>query len=904
MARLVGEGIEEYTTDQIKIRQQIAGSGFGDNTRSLDFLQIQNNRNAWLKLGSSVRILTSKQMLESIKKQPEYENLTLEELEATRTTGVDRLKAIGLDPQGRFMGKGLATEAVLFNSLSKLTPSTYNVDDKGVSTKATNGSYTPRSGVTTSTSVWNSSAYGLGGNQQGLVPPPGLIDAKIDALNRGSIRKATINIKAHNKFQFELIELLYIRLGYTMLLEWGWDKYIDNKTAKLQQMGNTLMEDVWFQDNNQDNFQTLIDDVESYRKLYYGNYDGFVGRVSNFSWDFDPDGTYNITLNLITVGDVIESLKVNLPKFEVDKDQIKLDLERYNKNELRERKGEKQNLTEESTIVTNAGNSTLAYSLFLDIINPSIEGVDKWKGGEKSNYYNLFAGEDTNLEEKYKEYNQKTNLTDTKYTPKEDYLNRDKYSYFLTLEELLSKIQQACIHSTTKKPVIELNNDVESNIMSAYPNQISLDPRICFVKPVFSDSISITKSMFEVNPENDKASGINVNYRSQRNLKQWFTIDECNNNCVYGKTMYIYLNYDFLSTCLSKSTKKGDVFLYKFLQNLCDGINSALGGISNLEPIIEDDYRVVIQDQNKIRGIETSQYADRFKDNKNVDFELFGYNIQNDTSNIIRKFNFETKITPDLASMISIGATSNGTSTKNYDATVFSNWNSGLKDQYQLDLTDPIEIPSDAILTGEDIIMLSASFAEASIDTYDGPDFGTGLQILPAIGVGAPVVRQPKASAFVESEAKGFTFKGTRNPWGNDLISFSSNNYHLWADYVQIAEKAKIVKKAEAEKERLLDKKYNDKYNSFSKDYIRYLIQGFGGKVNNEFEDRRLYYNINPDFIKAGKKAFKAYVDKIDNEIYNRYGVILFVFLMFLQYQILNLFVNLGFLNLFQLLKI
>ena len=77
MARLVGEGIEEYTTDQIKIRQQIAGSGFGDNTRSLDFLQIQNNRNAWLKLGSSVRILTSKQMLESIKKQPEYENLRI-----------------------------------------------------------------------------------------------------------------------------------------------------------------------------------------------------------------------------------------------------------------------------------------------------------------------------------------------------------------------------------------------------------------------------------------------------------------------------------------------------------------------------------------------------------------------------------------------------------------------------------------------------------------------------------------------------------------------------------------------------------------------------------------------------------------------------------------------------------
>ena len=871
MARLVGEGIEEYTTDQIKIRQQIAGSGFGDNTRSLDFLQIQNNRNAWLKLGSSVRILTAKQMLETIKKQPEYENLTLEELEDTRTTGVDRLKAIGLDSKGRFMGKGLATEAVLFNSLSKLTPSTYNVDDKEVSTKSTNGSYTPRSGVTTSTSVWNSSAYGLGGNQQGLVPPPGLIDAKIDALNRGSIRKATINIKAHNKFQFELIELLYIRLGYTMLLEWGWDKYINSQSVAIEKMGNTLMEDVWFQDNEGTNFQDLIKKVEYYRKLYNGNYDGFIGRVSNFSWDFDTDGTYNITLNLITVGDVIESLKVNLPKFEVSKEQIKLDLERYNDNNLRDRKKENQKLSEESTIVTNAGNSTLAYSLFLDIINPGNKGVTKWKGGIESNYFNLFAGEETTLQTR-KTYNTDNNTIKSEFPSEENFLDRDKYSYFLTLGELLSKIQQLCIHNTNSTPVIDLDNDVESNIMSAYPNQISLDPRICFVKPRFSNDISATTETGK-----DKATYINVGYPSQKDLKEWFNVDGCNTDCVYGKTMNIYVNYDFISTCLSKSTKKGEVFLYKFLQNLCDGINSALGNISNLEPIIEDDYKIVIQDQNKIRGIETSKYSDKFKEDDDVDFELFGYNIKNSTSNILRKFNFETKITPQLSSMISIGATANGTSTKNYDATAFSSWNSGLKDQYQLNLVDPKPISSDEILTNDDVLMLSKSFAEASIDTYAGIDGTTGLQIIPSLlsslipGSGT-IVRKPKESAFQSSTARDITFKGTRNPWGNDLVSYSSNNYNFWSDYVQKAEKNKIAKAAEIEKERLFDKKYTDKYNSFSADYVRYLIQGFGGKANTILETRHMYYDLNPDFINAGKKAFKAYVDKIDNEIYNRYG--------------------------------
>ena len=855
MARLVGEGIEKYTTDQIQIRQQIAGSGFGDSTRSVDFLQLQNNRNAWLKLGSSVRILTAKEMLDELRKQEEYKNLTLKEVEDSRTTGVDRLKDIGLDFKGRFMGKGLATEAVLFNSLSKVTSSTYGEDGK----KTTNGSYISRSGVTNTNSVWNTnSAYGLGGNNQGLVPPPGLIDAKIDALNRGSIRKATINIKAHNKFQFELIELLYIRLGYTMLLEWGWDKYINSQSIAIEKMGNTLMEDVWFQDNEGTNFQDLIKKVEYYRKLYSGNYDGFIGRVSNFSWDFDTDGTYNITLNLITVGDVIESLKVNLPKFEVSKEQIQLDLKRYNNSDIRDRKNEDQKLSEESTIVTNAGNSTLAYSLFLDIINPGNTGVTKWKGGIESNYFNLFAGEETTLQTSIK-YNADNNTLKSEFPSEENFLDRDKYSYFLTLGELLSKIQQLCVHNTNSTPVIDLDNDVESNIMSAYPNQISLDPRICFVKPRFSNNISATTETGK-----DKATYINVGYPSQKDLKEWFNVDECNTDCVYGKTMNIYVNYDFISTCLSKSTKKGEVFLYKFLQNLCDGINSALGNISNLEPIIEDDYKIVIQDQNKIRGIETSQYSDKFKEDGDVDFELFGYNIKNSTSNILRKFNFETKITPQLASMISIGATANGTSTKNYDATAFSSWNSGLKDQYQLNLVDPIPISSDEILTKDDVLMLSKSFAEASIDTYVGNDVITIS--------GVPIIRTPKESAFQPSSAKGFTFMGTRNPWGNDLVSFSVNNYNFWGDYVQKAEKNKIAKAAEIEKERLFDKKYTDKYNSFSADYVRYLIQGFGGKANTILETRHMYYDLNPDFINAGKKAFKAYVDKIDNEIYSRYG--------------------------------
>ena len=44
-----------------------------------------------------------------------------------------------------------------------------------------------------------------------------------------------------------------------------------------------------------------------------GNYDGLLAKVVNFSWSFSQDGSYDIELSLISLGDVVESLKMNIP---------------------------------------------------------------------------------------------------------------------------------------------------------------------------------------------------------------------------------------------------------------------------------------------------------------------------------------------------------------------------------------------------------------------------------------------------------------------------------------------------------------------------------------------------------------------------------------------------------------
>ena len=159
-------------------------------------------------------------------------------------------------------------------------------------------------------------------------------------------------------------------------------------------------------------------------------------------------------------------------------------------------------------------------------------------------------------------------------------------------------------------------------------------------------------------------------------LKEYITFAD--QGIVYGRLMNIYLNYDFISKSLTANTKDGKLSIYKFFERICDGINSALGNVNNIEPIINDDKIITFIDQNPIPGyLETIEPK-----NSIVDLEVYGYNNSKSTANFLKNINFKTSITPQLASMITIGTTAGGSSTKNEDGTAFSNWNKGLKDRF------------------------------------------------------------------------------------------------------------------------------------------------------------------------------------------------------------------------------
>ena len=68
----------------------------------------------------------------------------------------------------------------------------------------------------------------------GIVPMPGITKMNIRTKSAyGSLREAKIDFTCHNLRQLAVLELLYMKPGYPILLEWGWDPYIKTKNNKI-----------------------------------------------------------------------------------------------------------------------------------------------------------------------------------------------------------------------------------------------------------------------------------------------------------------------------------------------------------------------------------------------------------------------------------------------------------------------------------------------------------------------------------------------------------------------------------------------------------------------------------------------------------------------------------------------
>ena len=694
VGNLLGQPFLKYVNKQVEIRQEVYGSGFsGKNTTSnrrlAAYQQYLNSRTPWIKLASGI-------IVEDKREEQITEEVGDTTTQETRTYegGLRFLEKLSLPDS--YKGVNLAREAVLFSGLQG-TGDIIPVQDQTITrngeeitvqnANAFTGDtiFNPRFGLSKSTNVWNlEAAYGLGGLDFGQQPMPGITDASIKSLNRGSIKRAEVTIKANNRYQFDLIETLYLRLGYTMLLEWGNSHYLPNEGGEtvsdpttgvkttipiIDTIKNTYVEDKWFQQNGKSTYN-ILKDLENLRVKYSGNYDAFYGKVVNFNWSFNPDGTYDINLSLISMGDIVESLKFNSLYHPSDGVPVN---EGDNVNDP---------INHLNSIKLNPQlfNTVLGGSPYLSLVEYSDipEELPVKKEGEEEDDAIKFQRKVSGLQ--------------------------NKYGYYWRFGDFIGWVQKHIIPTYTSGneefKQIRIDADELTNVMSAYPNQFSVDPRVCIVRTNYG-----SKLQFNEDPP------------FYKHMAKWVSIETPIGEvpeAPHGKIMNIYINFNQISSIINANkNKNGDVDFYTFFEKLLDNINKALGGINNLELVVEEDSNTIkIIDQNIIAGSAVDKqngvnfYNKFIKDlriaDKSTKLEVFGYNQRSGsfTSNFVKDFKFESKIDKNLANTLSISAAAGG-GFVGEDTTAFSSWSRGLVDKYKEFINPPEQDDVPRVISNE-----------------------------------------------------------------------------------------------------------------------------------------------------------------------------------------------------------
>jgi len=348
------------------------------------------------------------------------------------------------------------------------------------------------------------SAYNVN-TLNGIRPMPGITGFKIVSKNLlGTLREATIDFVVWSAPELEDIEKLYLRPGYHAIVEWGHSYGLDSEGKESPFPIATF-----------DNYNKFFDEIpadevykiiQKTRDVNDGNYDGFLGIIKNFSWSFRPDGGYDCSINVISKGEILESLTVRSGITSLD--DIPVDQSAQTEEDFLET----NILTRFVKIIKEAGNNA---DIYRTTRSPK---VDERKFTIKDIFKNKYVDIVSEIE-KFSESRKDTNgnipvlgyvkvfSEGNKKTWWQSVIglfggdtNINQRTTWITLEFLLYIINYYIRSSSTSKKFSEFNVERENKQeLFLFDNFINCSPDTCFVpqrpSKTYSFNLSITGTL-------------------------------------------------------------------------------------------------------------------------------------------------------------------------------------------------------------------------------------------------------------------------------------------------------------------------------------------------------------------------------------------------------------------------
>jgi hypothetical protein len=306
----------DYVRDQLKLREELISIGnpdkFNEHTGNINR---KNSEKTYEGRLGSVTIQAGAHLTYTLNKQCVIRATSL--VDYVSDVGLD-IGDLGEDSFKRLRGSSLSQNFILQGGiLSDYVRTFKRTDDNGnpITERSrrrvdqVRESF-PRSGLKTNT-AYGDFAIGADASSDGygIVPMPGIVDATVRTKSAyGSLKEAKVNFEVHNQRQLEIMEMLYMRPGYMVLLEWGWCPYINNEGNIVKNL--ELVEDKTDIYSNTITQEKIYTTINNLKESSNANYDGLLGFVKNFGFKAREDGGYTCFTELTSIGEVLESLKI------------------------------------------------------------------------------------------------------------------------------------------------------------------------------------------------------------------------------------------------------------------------------------------------------------------------------------------------------------------------------------------------------------------------------------------------------------------------------------------------------------------------------------------------------------------------------------------------------------------
>jgi hypothetical protein len=460
-----------------------------------------------------------------------------------------------------------------------------------------------------------------GGTGKGFRPMPGITGVTIRSLNRfGVLKEATVTFNCWDVAQLEELELLYMRPGFTALLEWGHSIFLKGSGDSIEY--DSTPETVGSFFNTSTTKEAIYAEIEELKKSSGQNYDGILGFVKNFSWSYRSDGGYDCTTSLVSIGEIIESLAVDIDAPAVTE------------------------AAEPSTDPTKTAPATILQSI-LRTIRES-ETADAWEtvaaaykgfvgkyekvGGRKeikSSTLTLNAIEDPTIE---------TPIEDAKFT----YISLRTFCEILNGIGLVDNNHNSIIKLNTN--IAEMgkgNSELPYCRFRTYKFHTSVDPGVCILLTPGTKNWAYPESIYT-----SLYSG-KGNTSSNEILNIQMNVD------------YLYGVVGSLLALPKEERTLNNLFTPIFLK-----LNDVMGGINDINFHYEEPTF-------------TYYIIDRQVQVKESEISLLNITGLKST---VTKFDFTTKLSPALTTMIAISAQA-GAADVGIEAEALLRWNKGLTDR-------------------------------------------------------------------------------------------------------------------------------------------------------------------------------------------------------------------------------